>query len=168
LEKTIKNNPKLFKEKWHINHNKFIDEIGYDPRLHLFGKASKESLKVFNPLIEWCIESGIESDDILIGVDNKSEFFLKSNNIYFYDFTIRSKRIIIEYNGIAFHAKPSQLESNDWFSPFTRENAYDNIKRSKIKYQLAKDKGFEVFEIWSDISYLDNIELCKKFIRERI
>ena len=37
-----------------------------------------------------------------------------------------------------------------------------------IKYQVAKDKGFEIFEIWSDVSYLDNIEFCKKIIRERI
>lgn len=66
---------------------------------------SKESLTVFKPVIEWCIENGIE---------------------------------------------------------------YDNIERSKIKYQVAKDKGFEIFEIWSDISYLDNIEFCKKIIRERI
>ena len=168
LEKTIKNNPKLFKEKWHISHNKFINEIGYDPRLHLFGKASKESLKVFEPVIDWCLENGIDYDDIFIGIDEKSEFFIKSDNIYFYDFTIRSKKIIIEYNGVSFHAKPSQLESNDWFNPFTKENAYDNIEKSKIKYQVAKDKGFEIFEIWSDVSYLDNIEICKKIIRERI
>lgn len=168
LEKTINNNPRLFKEKWYITHNKFINEIGYDPRLHLFGKASKESLIVFKPVIEWCVENGIEYDDIFIGIDEKSEFFIKSDNIYFYDFTIRSKKIIIEYNGVSFHAKPSQLEGNDWFNPFTKENAYDNIEKSKIKYQVAKDKGFEIFEIWSDVSYLDNIEFCKKIIRERI
>jgi len=168
LEKTINNNPRLFKEKWYITHNKFINEIGYDPRLHLFGKASKESLIVFKPVIEWCVENGIEYDDIFIGIDEKSEFFIKSDNIYFYDFTIRSKKIIIEYNGVSFHAKPSQLESNDWFNTFTKENAYDNIEKSKIKYQVAKDKGFEIFEIWSDVSYLDNIEFCKKIIRERI
>jgi hypothetical protein len=168
LKRTIELNPKLYFDIWHNTHDKFIKEIGYDPRLHLFGKASKESLKVFNPLIEWCLSVGIEYDDIFIGIDDKNEYFIKDDNIHFYDFVIKNKKIIIEFNGVAFHARPEQLNKNEWFNPFTKENAEDNIKRSKIKYQLAIDRGFEILEIWSDICYLDNIELCKKFIIGRI
>ena len=168
LKKTIESNPNLYFDRWHITHDRFIKEIGYDPRLHLFGKSSKESLKVFSPLIEWCLSVGIEYDDIFIGIDSKSEYFIKDDNIYFYDFVIKNKKIIIEFNGVAFHARPEQLNKNEWFNPFTKENAEDNIKRSKIKYQLAVDSGFEILEIWSDICYLDNIEICKKFIIEKI
>ena len=71
LKKTIELNPNLYKENWHIAHKKFIKEIGYDPRLHLFGKASIESLNIFNPLIDWCLENNILEDDIYIGSGGK-------------------------------------------------------------------------------------------------
>ena len=168
LKKTLELNPKLLIEKWHIKHKKFVSEIGYDPRLHLFGKASKESLKVFKPLIEWCLNIGIKYDDIYIGIDDKSEYFLKDDNIYFYDFTIKNKKIIIEYNGVAFHARPEELDKNEWFNPFTKESASDNIKKNLIKKKVAIDNGFDILEIWSDECYLNNIEICKKFISDRI
>lgn len=170
LSNTIRLNPEIFVKNWRIAHDKFIKNIGYDPRLHIFGKASKESLSVFNPLIIWCLDNNIENDDIYIGDGNKKEYFLKSeeNNIFFYDFTIKSKKIIIEFNGITFHAKTEFLEKDEWFNPFTKENAQDNIEKSKIKYQVAKDRGFEILEIWSDVNHLDNLDLCKKFIIDRI
>lgn len=67
-------------------------------------KASKESLVIFEPLINILIkEYNIDYEDIYIGFSDKSEFFLKrENDIFFYDFTIKSKKIIIEYNGILF------------------------------------------------------------------
>ena len=80
LSKTIKLNPEIFVKNWHITHDKFIKNIGYDPRLHIFGKSSKESLKVFNPLIIWCLDNNIKSDDIYIGDGAKKEYFLKSGN----------------------------------------------------------------------------------------
>ncbi len=168
LNKTIKSNPNLYLDNWKNTHDKFIKEIGYDPRLHIFGRSSKESLKVFKTLIDWCLSIGIEYDDIYLGLDEKSEYFIKSENIYFYDFVIRSKKIIIEFNGITFHAKPEQLNKNQWFNPFTKENANDNIEKSKLKYKVAEDNEFEVLEIWSDVNHLDNLELCKKFISDKI
>lgn len=168
LNKTIKSKPNLYADNWKNTHDNFIKEIGYDPRLHIFGRASKESTKVFKPLIDWCLSIGIEYDDIYLGLDEKNEYFIKSENIYFYDFVIRSKKIIIEFNGIAFHAKTEQLNKNEWFNPFTKENAKDNIEKSKLKYKVAEDKGFVVLEIWSDLNHLDNLELCKKFIIDKI
>lgn len=128
--------------------------------------ASKESLKVFNPLIDIIIkEFNIKSDDIYIGNGEKKEFFIKDdNNIYFYDFTIRSKKIIIEYNGILFHPKN---ENSDWKSVFnsniTSKIAYD---KQKNKIDLAKKNGFQVLEIWSDSD--DNLEKCIEFIKNKI
>jgi len=42
---------------------------------------------------------------------------------------------------VVFHAKREQLNKNEWFNPFTKENAIDNINRTKIKYDVAKNKG---------------------------
>lgn len=164
LSETIENNPNLFKDNWHKTHKKYLEKIGYDPRLHLFGKASKESLIIFNPLISWCLNNKISYDDIYIGIEEKKEYFISDDmNIFFYDFTIKSKKIIIEFNGVLFHAKE---DSKNWSNPFTNESASDNIQKTKIKKDVAIRNGFKIIEIWSDEDPIVNLELCKKFIIE--
>ena len=171
LINTLKANPTLIKDTWWKIHNKFISEIGYDPRLGMFGKASLESLRVFTPLIIFCKGLGIIDSDIYIGLEDKSEFFINTGSkTYFYDFCIRSKKIIIEFNGIGFHANP-EWESNklnEWRSVFTSETSKENIRKSKIKNNAAIQKGFKLLEIWSDSKTEDNINLCKKFITHNI
>ena len=169
LRKTIKNQPELFKDNWHRIHKNFIKELGYDPRLHIFGKSSKESLEVFLPLLEWCKSIGIENEDIYLGVDEKKEFFISSNKkIYFYDFTIKSKKIIIEFHGVCFHANIEDPLLEDWRNPFTNETWKENLKKTKLKNNTAIQKGFKLLEIWSDIPYDENLESCKKFIIDNI
>lgn len=82
-----------------------------------------------------------------------------------YDFTIRSKKIIIEYHGTTFHAKNSY---EDWTNVFTNESAIENIKNREIKNNLAKLNGFKLLEIWSDDKDDINIEMCIKFIKDNI
>jgi hypothetical protein len=129
-------------------------------------RASKESLVIFEPLINILIEEyNIEYEDMYIGYKEKSEFFLKKdNNIYFYDFTIRSKKIIIEYNGILFHPK---TENSIWTNPFNKGiNSEIAFKRQELKIKTAKENGFKVFEIWSDEH--DNLNKCLNFIKNNI
>ena len=164
LLKTIKNNPSFYKNNWWKNHNIFMEELGYDPRLHIFGKASQESLLVFKKLIKWCINEGINDNDIYIGYENKNEYFIRfEDKIYFYDFTIRSKKIIIEFNGICFHSK---IINENWKNPFTNETSIEEINKRTLKNKVAKENGFKILEIWSDILPDNNIEMCKKFIYE--
>jgi len=169
LKKTLSINPELYKNNWHKTHQRFLDELGYDPRLHLFGKSSKESLEIFTPLLDWCLSIGIDYDDIYLGIDGKNEFFLSSNKkIYFYDFTIRSKKIIIEFHGVCFHANINDPLLEEWRNPFTSETWKENIKKTKVKNNKAIRKGFKLLEIWSNIPYDESLESCKKFIIENI
>lgn len=128
-------------------------------------RASKESLNIFIPLIEKIKGMGVDNNDIYIGYGNKNEFFLKDGkNIYFYDFTIRNKKIIIEYNGVLFHPKN---ENSNWINIFdkniTSQVAY-NKQKNKIK--LAEENGFKVLELWSDDN--NNLNRCLSFINENI
>lgn len=166
LKSTLSLNPNQIKDKWYITHKKFLETIGYDPRLHIFGKASQESLIIFNPLITWCLENNILLEDIYIGLNDKREYFISSNHkIFFYDFTIKSKKIIIEYNGVLFHAKH---DSKEWSNPFTNESIEENLKKSKVKIKTALKFGFKLLEIWSDEDPVINLELCKKFIKRKL
>lgn len=171
LSTTIQTNPNYFKETWWNNHYRLVKELGYDPRLSVLGKASLESLEVFEPIIEYCTSLNIEDTDIYIGKDNKNEYFINSNgSIYFYDFCIRSKKIIIEYHGIGFHANPNWdiNKLNNWKSAFSSESSTENINKTKIKNSVALEKGFTLLEIWSTDSLQYNIDLCKKFIVNNI
>lgn len=71
-----------------------------------FGRASKESLKVFLPLYKWLRRRGYARDDILFGVSGSYEFsLLQDSRIYYYDFLIKPLNLIIEFNGVLFHAR---------------------------------------------------------------
>lgn len=168
IKEKIKYDPDYYKRIWVEVHKNLVEELGYDPRLHVFGKASKSSLKVFNEVFRWCLENDIGSGDIYIGNDSKNEFFLRddeNNRFFMYDFTIRSKKIIIEYHGIAFHAKRND---KNWKHVFTNESASENIKNRKIKNNFAISRGFKILEIWGDESDEFNIKKCKKFIQKFI
>jgi hypothetical protein len=53
------------------------------------GRASKESMIIFEDIIKYLIDNNFDYDDIYIGLNNKNEFFLRENNyLFFYDFTI--------------------------------------------------------------------------------
>lgn len=128
-------------------------------------RSSKESLKIFKPLIEEITkDNSIKLEDIYIGEGCKNEFFIREDNkIFFYDFTIKSKKIIIEYNGTTFHPKN---ENSNWINPYTKESSENAFERQKKKIEIAKSKGFSVLEIWSDET--GNLERCINFIKENI
>jgi very-short-patch-repair endonuclease len=110
-------------------------------------------------------EYGIEYNDVYIGYEDRNEYYIKDGlNIYFYDFVIRSKKIIIEYNGIAFHPK---LENIDFFKPIlTKLSPIELYNKQKYKVELAEKNGFKVLEIWSDD--VDSVSKCIEFIKNNI
>lgn len=119
---------------------------------HKPGKASKLSLSTFRDVESYLVEShSISADDIWIGDDTRREYFLwdkKEKRIYFYDFTIPSKKIIIEYNGCYYHPKNKEDDEVKW--------EYD-----QRKLQVAKENGFFVVVVWDDTSIKKNQEYLK-------
>ena len=111
------------------------------------GKASIESLEVFLPVFDYLIENGFEKNDIYFGVEGSREWFIKNDNDFFlYDFTIKSKKIIIEYHGVAFHPKKHETL---WESPFG-VSYNEAFKKDTLKKETAEQKGFKLLEVWSD------------------
>lgn len=116
------------------------------------GHSSKESLKIFEPLYYLLIEKyNVKVNDIYIGFKFSKEFYICTDErYYFYDFTIISKKIIIEYNGSKFHSPPNlnEEEKTRW------KSLYNNISYNKVlefdnkKIKIAEDNGFKVFIIW--------------------
>ncbi len=99
------------------------------------------------------IENFLISKDSFYG---EREYFLydKENKKYcFYDFTNIKKKLIFEYHGEVFHPNINILSENElenWIHPFTKQNWKYHYENDCYKRQLAKDKGFHFFEIYSN------------------
>jgi hypothetical protein len=139
------------------------------------GSASKESMNIFFPLIDWLLEKEICTlNEIYVGIKDNQEYFLNAkkelDTFYWYDFTIPKLKVIIEYNGEIFHPNPIWLKENiekwnTWKSPYSRENANTVYKKNQDKINFAEKRGFNILEIWSSDSVKNNLQKCKTFIK---
>lgn len=110
-------------------------------------RVSKKSVKFFIPIYKFIRKLGIPRDDIHWGISGSREYVLNSNDsIHFYDFTIKSLKVIIEFNGLLFHPRGNILE---WTSPLISDpiKKYEN---DQLKKQKTIDAGFNFIEIWED------------------
>lgn len=117
------------------------------------GYVSKESLKFFVRLYKEIRKHGIERNDIYWGIGGSKEFAMHYNGKnYFYDFTIKSKKIIIEYNNTFWHPRLGTL----WENQFVDEE-YAKSK-DETKKSIMENRGFNVIYVWNDDDFTTKIE----------
>jgi G:T-mismatch repair DNA endonuclease (very short patch repair protein) len=118
-----------------------------------YGKASKQSIDVLEPIYNFSIKQNINKNSIFWGVGDSTEYFIRDNdNFYRYDFTIKPLRLIIEFNGLHVHPSKEFLTENEWNGwrhPFDKRTADEKYSYDRQKIKLAEEKGFKVYEIWS-------------------
>jgi very-short-patch-repair endonuclease len=138
---------KIYNDAIQRRKNKIIAKYG---SLVVTGYTSTESLKVLVKLYKSIRKRGISKNDIVWGISNNKEFILtdfEKNKSYFYDFVVKSKKIIIEYNNSFWHPRVGK----EWKGILN----YDELlKRDKDKEELAIIRGYRVHYIWDD----DDIE----------
>ena len=157
---------KYYTDKFGILGDELYDEL-LVKRSTGIGKASKESMCVIQTLYDYAISLGIQDDDIYFGNFGKNEYFLKDDKNFFrYDFTIKSLKLIVEYNGIIFHPNPnwSEEKRNNWFQCYTKENFTTKYNFDVYKNNIAINMGFEVYNFYSD----ENVEIFNNKIKEII
>ena len=81
---------------------------------------------------------------------HSSEWFINNgDDIFFYDFTIRSLKFIVEYNGIKFH--PKSEDDHNWKNIYNDTISMEyQFSKDKLKEKSAKDNGFEYHVVFSD------------------
>lgn len=131
--------------------------------------TSKESLNLFEPIIEI-----LENINIIvyygnIAKDKKEWFIYNDNKYYFYDLTIfhNNKKYIIEYNGERFHPNKDKLnetEWNGWKQLYHNKSADEIYQQDLDKIQIAKNNGFEVLVLWSSDNIEDNRNKIKTIL----
>lgn len=114
--------------------------------------TSKESLILFKKIYKK-IRKYLQRNEIYWGISGSKEYFLYNKDlkkVFFYDFTIPSLKIIIEYHGKRYHPNPKwdQEKWDKW--NFMGLNAKEKRDMDVYKNKVAEDYGFEVIEIFSD------------------
>lgn len=98
---------------------------------------------------------------------NGKEFWLTENRekYYFYDCCFKDLRIIIEFQGVAYH--PKNL-SEDFRVPYKSMGTKEDLwNKDRLKQKLAVSNGYEIYYIWSD-NETNDIEIITKIIRQKI
>jgi hypothetical protein len=134
-------------------------------------KASRESLKYFKPLYDYLINNNVtKKEDLYLGVDESGEYFIRHNlDLFFYDFTIKSKKIIIEFNGKAWHPNWEKYGITECIEKFKNKNInpVDAINKDIFKINLAKKMGFSVLVLWEEDGLNKNLNKLKLFLKEK-
>ena len=76
-----------------------------------------------------------------------------------YDFSIISKKFIIEFNGDVYHANPIYNKADDIvkYAPKSLITASEIWKRDEQKIKFAEDAGYKVVVVWES-EYKENKE----------
>lgn len=115
--------------------------------------VSKESLRFLIKLYKILRKNGISTNDVVWGIAGNKEFVLtdfENKRSYFYDFVIKSKKIIIEYNNLFWHPR----EESEWKG----FGNYDEIiKSQKKKEELAFSRGYKVYYVWNDDDWAEKV-----------
>lgn len=117
------------------------------------GRVSKESFKVLRDLKQLLDDNNITTKIMW----NTKEYFLidkETKKIFFYDFTILDKKIIVEYDGCAWHPDPNMddISLSSIKLPFTDLTMLDKKIIDEKKTLLAEKNGFKLFRIYSKFS----------------
>lgn len=131
--------------------------------------VSKESIRFFVNIYK-NLRKHISRDEIYWGISGSKEYFIydnESKKIFFYDFTIPTLKVIIEYHGKRFHPNP-KWDKNKW-KAWNLSGVTADQKRGMDLYKnsVAKRFGFDVIEIfYDDINEKTQDNLLKMLIKK--
>lgn len=126
------------------------------------GYTSKESLRFFIPLYKSLRKLGIEKDDICWGISGSREFATRhENHNFFYDFTIKSLKIVIEYNNSFWHARKDFPFEN----PFITYE--ESLNKDNLKREIIIERGFDYYVIWNDDNFEEKRKEFINYVKKR-
>ena len=67
---------------------------------------------------------------------------------FYYDILLKGTNIIIEYNGVYWHADPKKYKPDDIL--FGNKTAKEIWKKDSFKKEIANKNGYNVITIWED------------------
>ena len=115
------------------------------------GRASMESINALKEIMQLLDKN---NTGYYFGVKGNKEWCIfdqASKRPYFYDLTVPSMSLILEYHGEAFHANPKwdSSKQESWRAAFSKRTAKESIEFDQYKKKVAESAGWTVYEIYS-------------------
>lgn len=150
-------------EKYHTgNHKRTLTMMARYGKLVTNGCVSKESLRIFVPLYKQIRKLGIQRQDIYWGINGSKEYANHhEGKNYFFDFTIKSLKYIIEYNNEFWHPAPNRV----WKGFYDKDIFLDGYSK-KIDSMISR--GFVVKTIWNFDDKEEKIQEIVSEIRSKM
>ena len=129
-------------------------------------KTSKVAYRFFLPIYKFLRRNGIDKQDILWGVGSNREKLLYDDNHKFpklYDFCIESLKIIIEFDGKAWHPQKEGMTDEEWQvwkTPFGK-TANEQYNNDRLKDYIANKCGYTLYRVKESDKDIKQAELCK-------
>lgn len=125
------------------------------------GYVSKESLKFFIKLYKKIRRAGIDKTDIYWGISGSREFATHHNGKnYFYDFTVKSKKLIVEYNNSFWHPRVGHEFKNPFLDKCIAQ------KQDELKHNIMTHRGFDIIVVWEDDDHFETINYILRKLNE--
>lgn len=124
--------------------------------------ASKESMRFLIPLYKMLRKLGISKEDVFWKIGDRREYAsYDSDRNYFFDFTIHSLKIIVEYNSLFWHPR----QGTEWNGIIDRDTKLISDQK-KIKH--IEDRGYKVFIVWCDDDFDEKRKEITEYVNSRL
>ena len=136
-------------DQYVIRHGDDAERKWKEYKTRFAHRGSKESAVCLAPILDWLIDNNVEYN---FGPHNSEYIIVSHKRAWYFDLTIPSLKVIVEYHGERFHPNPAVLsidEWNNWKNPYNNETAEVQHQRDCYKRQLAELHGFTYFEVYS-------------------
>jgi len=161
-------------EKWIKTLNNKTQEEKFDikrKRTVPLGKASKESLMIFEPLYSFLLKNAIvEENEVYFGFKDKKEWFLADEKcFYLYDFCIPKLKLIFEYQGTVWHPRPDLC--NEELLKWNNRQGKTGLEvklHDDNKKTFAEERGYKVVYLWGHEKAETNIRIAFDTIKELV
>lgn len=151
---------KLFNQWVNKRRNTWLEKYG--TTVPISGKTSKESINFFIPLYKKLRRLGLQREDIYWGIGGSKEYANRSDDLgnFFFDFTIKSLKYIVEYHGSFWHPQPD-VE----FKGFIDEKGA--LDRDYAKKKHMESLGYKVVYVWDFEDHAQRIDEILSDVLER-
>lgn len=154
-----------FRKRYSKRKNTMIEKYGQ--YVISSGRKSKSSTEFFAVLTKDLVDIGLDKQRIIGGDVTEKEFTrtdFDRERTYFYDYVLLDQKLIIEYNGLYWHAREGNEENwNSNIKTFDESIEYDKIKKNFIE-----EKGYVIIYVWEDENFDERRKEIIDYVKARL
>lgn len=135
-----------------------------------YNKKNKNNYSKVSQELFWLLYKGKLEQEQVYFAELNHEYSCGNTHVNF-DFVIKNRRKVIEFNGDLFHGNPELFSEVDTPNPYTKLTAKEIWELDAAKHYKAMEKGYDVLVVWETEYKQDKqaiVKRCEDFINGTI